>query len=118
MTDVENAKLCRDGSVDTVFSTGDGSYYVFKGDDYWKLTDDSVAPGYPRKIAEDWPGKILRMIKPVTTWRPKFIIQIPNVFPFLARYLTSDLTGSPIRHPLIPEAVDIEHGGQVVSDVH
>ena len=42
----------------------------------------------------------------------------PNVFPFLARYLTSDLTGSPIRHPLIPEAVDIEDGGQIVSDVH
>ena len=57
-TGVENAKLCRDGSVDTVFSTGDGSYYVFKGADYWRLTDDSVAPGYPRKIAEDWPGKI------------------------------------------------------------
>ena len=57
LTDVENAKLCRDGSVDTVFSTGDGSYYVFKGADYWRLTDDSVAPGYPRKIAEDWPGK-------------------------------------------------------------
>ena len=44
--------------MDTVFSTGDGSYYAFKGADYWRLTDDSVAPGYPRKIAEDWPGKI------------------------------------------------------------
>ena len=62
--------------MDTVFSTGDGSYYAFKGADYWRLTDDSVAPGYPRKIAEDWRGKILCMNKPVTTWRPKFIIQI------------------------------------------
>ena len=45
--------------MDTVFSTGDGSYYVFKGGKYWKLTDDSVAAGYPRNIAEDWPGKLI-----------------------------------------------------------
>ena len=43
--DGDNTDLCRDGSVDTVFSTGDGSYYVFKGSKYWKLTDDSVAAG-------------------------------------------------------------------------
>ena len=42
-----------------MFSTGDGSYYVFKGGKYWKLTDDSVAAGYPRNIAEDWPGKLI-----------------------------------------------------------
>merc|ERR1712047_137930 len=30
--------------------------YIFRGDSYWKLTADSVAPGYPRKIAQDWPG--------------------------------------------------------------
>ena len=54
--DGDNTDLCRDGSVDTVFSTGDGSYYVFKGSKYWKLTDDSVAAGYPRDIASDWPG--------------------------------------------------------------
>ena len=54
--DGDNTDLCRDGSVDTVFSTGDGSYYVFKGSKYWKLTDDSVAAGYPRDIASNWPG--------------------------------------------------------------
>ena len=53
----DNTDLCRDGRVDTVFSTGDGSYYVFKGSKYWKLTSDSVAEGYPRDIASDWPGR-------------------------------------------------------------
>ena len=57
-SDGDNTDLCRDGRVDTVFSTGDGSYYVFKGSKYWKLTDDSVDSGYPRNIASDWPGTI------------------------------------------------------------
>ena len=51
-----NQDLCSDGKVDTIFGTGDGSYYVFKGSNYWKLTEDSVESGYPRKISRDWPG--------------------------------------------------------------
>ena len=102
--------------MDTVFSTGDGSYYVFKGADYWRLTDDSVAPGYPRKIAEDWPGKILCNEQARYDMETQF--HNPNSFPFLAKKFTSDLSGSPTWHPLTSEAVDVEHGGQVVSDVH
>ena len=26
------------------------------GDQYWKLTDDSIAPGYPRPVNRDWRG--------------------------------------------------------------
>ena len=28
----------------------------FKGNQYWKLTDESIAPGYPRSISRDWDG--------------------------------------------------------------
>jgi len=65
--DGDNTDLCRDGRVDTVFSTGDGSYYVFKGSKYWKLTDDSVDSGYPRNIASDWPG-LPNNIDAAVTW--------------------------------------------------
>lgn len=52
----EDDDLCKDPNIDTVFGTGDKSYYVFKGANYWKLTEDSVEDGYPRKISDDWPG--------------------------------------------------------------
>ena len=44
--------LCRDGSIDAAVSLKDGDTYVFKFSQYWKLTDESVAPGYPRSIAK------------------------------------------------------------------
>merc|ERR1711860_345891 len=59
--------LFRDASFDTIFHTGDGSYYVFKGSNYWKLTEDSVESGYPRKISEDWPG-LPNNINAAVTW--------------------------------------------------
>lgn len=29
---------------------------VFLGENYWKLTEDGVASGYPRLISRAWPG--------------------------------------------------------------
>ncbi len=52
----DDTELCSSPSVDTIFSTGNGNYYVFKGSNYWRLTNDAVAPGYPRKISRDWKG--------------------------------------------------------------
>ncbi|PSN48124.1 hypothetical protein C0J52_05812 [Blattella germanica] len=52
----EDAELCNDASVDTIFNSAEGATYVFKGDHYWKLTESSIAPGYPRLIAKSWPG--------------------------------------------------------------
>lgn len=52
----DNADLCDDTGFDTIFNIADGTYFVFKGSNYWKLTDDSVERGYPRKIADDWAG--------------------------------------------------------------
>merc|ERR1712013_639851 len=48
--------ICADPNINAIVKTGDGNSYIFRGDSYWKLTADSVAPGYPRKIAQDWPG--------------------------------------------------------------
>jgi len=48
--------ICNNPKIDAIFQTADTSSYIFQNDNYWKLTKDSVAPGYPRKIAQDWPG--------------------------------------------------------------
>ena len=48
--------LCQDSSVDSMLTTLEGDSYAFKGGIYWKLTEDSIAPGYPRSIYEDWDG--------------------------------------------------------------
>merc|ERR1712117_710821 len=48
--------ICINPNINAIVKTGDGNSYIFRGDSYWKLTADSVAPGYPRKIAQDWPG--------------------------------------------------------------
>ncbi|XP_044752537.1 matrix metalloproteinase-14 isoform X2 [Coccinella septempunctata] len=51
-----NADLCKDPKIDTIFTSADGQTYVFKGDKYWRLTDTSIAPGYPKPISSNWPG--------------------------------------------------------------
>jgi len=48
--------LCQDSSVDSMLTTLEGDTYAFKGEIYWKLTEDAIAPGYPRSIHEDWGG--------------------------------------------------------------
>eukprot|EP00088_Acartia_fossae_P048168 TRINITY_DN5249_c0_g1_i2.p1 TRINITY_DN5249_c0_g1~~TRINITY_DN5249_c0_g1_i2.p1 ORF type:complete len:568 (-),score=109.75 TRINITY_DN5249_c0_g1_i2:168-1871(-) len=48
--------LCADPKLDAIFKTMDGTTYVFKGSKYWRLTDESVAEGYPRDISTDWEG--------------------------------------------------------------
>jgi len=50
------ADICSNPRVDAMLMTADRSSYVFQGDNYWKLTKDSVAAGYPRKIYQDWKG--------------------------------------------------------------
>ncbi|KAK7081846.1 putative peptidoglycan binding domain [Halocaridina rubra] len=48
--------LCADGSIDAIVTMSDKETYVFKGSEYWKLTDNGVATGYPRSISRDWGG--------------------------------------------------------------
>ncbi|XP_034951393.1 matrix metalloproteinase-14 isoform X2 [Chelonus insularis] len=55
-TGEEDAQLCTDPKVDTMFNSAEGQIYVFKGDYYWRLTDDGVASGYPKLIGSSWKG--------------------------------------------------------------
>ncbi|XP_072388880.1 stromelysin-3 isoform X3 [Diabrotica undecimpunctata] len=48
--------LCDNPTFDTIFTSAEGYTYVFKGDQYWRLTDDSIAPGYPKLISDYWVG--------------------------------------------------------------
>ncbi|VVC43446.1 Hypothetical protein CINCED_3A002822 [Cinara cedri] len=55
-TDGSDAELCTDTKVDTLFNSAAGETFVFKGDYYWKLTDDGLAQGFPKSIAGTWSG--------------------------------------------------------------
>jgi len=48
--------LCSRGQLDTLVTMKDSVTYAFLGSQYWKLTDTSVEPGYPRSISSDWDG--------------------------------------------------------------
>ncbi|XP_067014359.2 matrix metalloproteinase-14 isoform X2 [Anabrus simplex] len=52
----ENKELCLDSSVDTMFNSAEGVTYAFKGDMYYKLNDEGVEPGYPKRISQSWVG--------------------------------------------------------------
>jgi len=52
-------QLCWNDNIDAIFRTEDNNTYVFQGDQYWRLTSEAVAPGYPRSLS-DWelPGGV------------------------------------------------------------
>ena len=54
----ETDLLCISPTIDSIISSEDGESYVFKGENFWKLTDDSssIAPGYPQRIVDVWEG--------------------------------------------------------------
>jgi hypothetical protein len=59
--DIEEEEICTNSSIDSIITTEDGSTYTFKGEQYCKLTDESIAPGYPKNVKEFWsdlPGKL------------------------------------------------------------
>lgn len=57
VNEIENdSPLCSDPRIGAIVTVEDNSTYVFKGKQYYKLTDDSVEDGYPRDIARDWDG--------------------------------------------------------------
>eukprot|EP00090_Calanus_glacialis_P045346 TRINITY_DN8369_c0_g1_i1.p1 TRINITY_DN8369_c0_g1~~TRINITY_DN8369_c0_g1_i1.p1 ORF type:complete len:559 (+),score=136.99 TRINITY_DN8369_c0_g1_i1:156-1832(+) len=53
--DFDNKELCR-GNLDTMVTLKNDITYAFSGNRYWKLTETSVAPGYPRDISSAWDG--------------------------------------------------------------
>lgn len=52
----EDEALCKDPKFDTIFNSASGDTYIFKGNYYWKLSEDAVEPGYPKYISSGWPG--------------------------------------------------------------
>ncbi|XP_058053463.1 matrix metalloproteinase-14 isoform X1 [Anopheles bellator] len=51
-----DSELCSSANIDAIFNTADGSTYAFKGNQYYKLTENAIADGYPKKISDGWPG--------------------------------------------------------------
>ena len=64
---VTESGLCSDSAFDTIFRSSDGRTFVFRGDNYWLLTADAVAAGYPRSISSDW--GLPSTIQAAFTWR-------------------------------------------------
>ena len=64
-----NNELCR-SKIDAIVQTSDGTSFVFKGDNYWKLAGDNVAAGYPRSISQGWPG-LPGNIDAALTWQSR-----------------------------------------------
>jgi matrix metalloproteinase-14 (membrane-inserted) len=52
----DNEELCNQGHLDTLVTMKDSVTYAFLGSLYWRLTETSVEPGYPRSISADWDG--------------------------------------------------------------
>jgi len=52
----DNRELCNNGPIDVIVTMKDNVTYAFKGRNYWKLTETSIADGYPRPISKDWDG--------------------------------------------------------------
>lgn len=52
----EDNELCSDPKIDAMFNTADGNTYTFKGNNYYRLTDNAIAEGYPKRISDGWPG--------------------------------------------------------------
>lgn len=48
--------ICKSPKIDAIFNSNDGSTFAFKGDKYYKLTENAIAEGYPKLISEGWPG--------------------------------------------------------------
>jgi len=63
----DDDELCRNAVIDSIVTLSDKTTYVFKGDSYWRLTDDSIAEGYPRSVSRDWDG-LPRNVDAAFTW--------------------------------------------------
>ena len=70
----EKRVLCfKDVSIDAIFRTSDNMTYVFKDDQFWRLTSESVALGYPRQVASGWGGRLPNNIDAALSWERKSI---------------------------------------------
>ena len=54
--DADNKELCSSNRVDAMVNVKNGDTYAFLSRNYWKLSQNTVEPGYPRLISEGWKG--------------------------------------------------------------
>ena len=47
-------ELCGDTSIDAIFTNSKGETFVFLGSKFWKISNNSIASGYPRSISDFW----------------------------------------------------------------
>ena len=52
-------------------SSDQSEYYLFRGDQYWRLTDVAIAEGYPRSISSGWGGALPSNLDAAFTWNRK-----------------------------------------------
>ncbi|CAL8075131.1 unnamed protein product [Orchesella dallaii] len=52
----QNSKLCDDPKIDAITTMSDGNTYAFKGSDVYRLTDNGIYLGYPKKTFLVFPG--------------------------------------------------------------
>ena len=65
----DNRLLClASANIDSILSLEDGSTFVFQDEQFWRLTDDAVARGYPKKTSKIWIG-LPDKIDAAFTWK-------------------------------------------------
>jgi len=64
----DDSPICQDPKINAIVTVKDNTTYVFKDKLYYKLSDDSVADGYPRSISSDWSG-LPSNIDAAFTWK-------------------------------------------------
>lgn len=69
-----DGKICDKKKIDAIVHNYGGISYVLIGDKYWKLIDDDISPGYPRKISAGWPG-LPDNIDAAIKWRAQDVLQ-------------------------------------------
>ena len=52
----DDKDICEGNKLDVMVTLKNGDTFAFLGNNYWKLTDSSVEPGYPRQIKDGWDG--------------------------------------------------------------
>ena len=65
----DNRLLCLSSThIDSILSLEDRSTFVFQNEQFWRLTDDAVARGYPKKTSKIWKG-LPDKIDAAFTWK-------------------------------------------------
>jgi len=48
--------ICESRQIDVILTDAEGRVFVFQGEQFWRLTNGSLDPGFPRFISDYWEG--------------------------------------------------------------